>query len=124
MSTRVLLRSQPSKDCNQPNETSNSPNKGAPARLPVHTNRTSFETQDVLVPWHLKDGISKKTGHAKLSQPLDGLTYAPEPKPVFHRYYHVFCEGELEQLCKQLGCIKVQRSCYDQGNWCVVLEKQ
>ncbi|XP_070605830.1 tRNA (carboxymethyluridine(34)-5-O)-methyltransferase ALKBH8 isoform X2 [Erythrolamprus reginae] len=116
---------QSSKDCNQPNgTTSNSPSQVVPASLPVHTNRTSFETQDVLVPWHLKDGIKKKTRHAKLSQLLDASTSAPEANPVFHRYYHVFCEGELEQLCKQLDCIKVQGSYYDQGNWCVVLEKQ
>ncbi|XP_058041790.1 alkylated DNA repair protein alkB homolog 8 isoform X3 [Ahaetulla prasina] len=123
-STECQGLAQPSKGSNQPNGTSNSPNQGVPASLPVHTNRTSFETQDVLVPWHLKDGIKKKTRHGNLCQPLDASTYAPEPNPVFHRYYHVFCEGELELLCKQLDCIKVQGSYYDQGNWCVVLEKQ
>ncbi|XP_039178096.1 alkylated DNA repair protein alkB homolog 8 isoform X2 [Crotalus tigris] len=123
-STECHGLAQPNKDCNQPKGTSNSPNQVVPASLPIHINRTSFESQDVLVPWHLKDGIKKKTRHAKLCQPLDGSTNAPEPNPVFHRYYHVFYEGELEQLCKQLDCIKVQKSYYDQGNWCVVLEKQ
>ncbi|KAM6448124.1 tRNA (carboxymethyluridine(34)-5-O)-methyltransferase ALKBH8 isoform 3-T3 [Liasis olivaceus] len=115
---------QHSKDCNQPKGKSSSPNQVAPASLPVHTNRTSFDSQDVLVPWHLKDGTKDKTRQDKLCQPLDGCANAPEPNPVFHRYYHVFCEGELERLCKQLDCVKVQESYYDQGNWCVVLEKQ
>ncbi|XP_013921711.1 PREDICTED: alkylated DNA repair protein alkB homolog 8 [Thamnophis sirtalis] len=123
-STECQGLAQPSKDCNEPKGTSNSPSQVVPASLPVHTNRTSFETQDVLVPWHLKDGMKKKTRHTELCQPLDGAISAPEPNPVFHRYYHVFCEGELEQLCKQLDCIKVEGSYYDQGNWCVVLEKQ
>ena len=43
--------------------------------------------------------------------------------PVYHRYYHLFQQGELEQLCGQIPGIKVQSSYYDQGNWCVILEK-
>ncbi|XP_053167471.1 alkylated DNA repair protein alkB homolog 8 isoform X2 [Hemicordylus capensis] len=93
----------------------------AHSNLPVHTNRTSFDSQDLLVPWHLKDGTKQKAGHANshLASPADSHTLSP----VFHRYYHVFCEGELEQACKALDGIKVQKSYYDQGNWCVVLEK-
>uniref|UniRef100_I3JBX6 tRNA (carboxymethyluridine(34)-5-O)-methyltransferase n=1 Tax=Oreochromis niloticus TaxID=8128 RepID=I3JBX6_ORENI len=78
-------------------------------KLSVHTNRTAFNTQDLLVPWHLKEG--KKQGEE------DHLT------PVFHRYYHVFHQGELEQLCSQVDGVKVQSSYHDQGNWCVILEK-
>uniref|UniRef100_A0A672Z536 tRNA (carboxymethyluridine(34)-5-O)-methyltransferase n=1 Tax=Sphaeramia orbicularis TaxID=375764 RepID=A0A672Z536_9TELE len=84
---------------------------------PVHTNRTAFNTQDLLVPWHLKDG-KKGGGREDLES---------EPKsssvPVFHRYYHVFQQGELERLCGQLAGVKVQSSYHDQGNWCVILEK-
>uniref|UniRef100_A0A8D2J5K9 tRNA (carboxymethyluridine(34)-5-O)-methyltransferase n=1 Tax=Varanus komodoensis TaxID=61221 RepID=A0A8D2J5K9_VARKO len=94
------------------------------AKLPVHTNRTSFNSQDLLVPWHLKDGSKKKAGHAEPQQPLAGSPKSHESTPVFHRYYHVFCEGELELMCKRIEGIKVQESYYDQGNWCVVLEKQ
>ncbi|XP_042316311.1 alkylated DNA repair protein alkB homolog 8 isoform X2 [Sceloporus undulatus] len=95
-----------------------------PAQLPVHTNRTSFDSQDLLVPWHLKDSTKKKTGHTKLHQPLSSSDNSQTCSPVFHRYYHVFCEGELELLCKRLDYVKVQESYYDQGNWCVVLEKE
>uniref|UniRef100_A0A3Q1HRX3 tRNA (carboxymethyluridine(34)-5-O)-methyltransferase n=1 Tax=Anabas testudineus TaxID=64144 RepID=A0A3Q1HRX3_ANATE len=82
-------------------------------KLSVHTNRTAFNTQDLLVPWHLKEG---KTGELSKSE--------NSPAPVFHRYYHVFQEGELEQLCVQVAGIKVQSSYHDQGNWCVILEKE
>ncbi|CBZ26116.1 conserved hypothetical protein [Leishmania mexicana MHOM/GT/2001/U1103] len=50
---------------------------------------------------------------------------------VFHRYYHFFSEGELEQLCKDAvsddgtGTIQVaiRESYYDTENWCVMLER-
>ena len=70
--------------------------------LPVHVNRTEFQEQDVLVPWHMKDVRSTQ---------------------VFHRYYHVFRQGELEQLCSRLEGCAVSGSYYDQGNWCIVLSK-
>lgn len=74
-------------------------------RLSVHTNRTAFVSQDLLVPWHLK-------GDVKAS-----------PGPVFHRFYHVFQRGELEDLCASVSGVEVQQGYYDQGNWCVVLQK-
>lgn len=160
-------------------------------QLSVHTNRTAFNTQDLLVPWHLKEGKrrgeeesgeggkkdkrkekSKKTsGNSCLSSitrsdcnpdpspgfdssmssgsgvntsdaahspgskpspsgdtiqtPSSALKSESEsgPAPVFHRYYHVFQQGELEQLCSQVAGVKVQSSYHDQGNWCVILEK-
>ncbi|XP_038243390.2 alkylated DNA repair protein alkB homolog 8 isoform X5 [Dermochelys coriacea] len=94
------------------------------SKLPVHTNRTSFHSQDVLVPWHLKGGTNKKGECAKALQLPVGSKELQKFSPVFHRYYHVFCEGELEAACKTLDCIRIQKSYYDQGNWCVVLEKQ
>nr|XP_056714571.1 alkylated DNA repair protein alkB homolog 8 [Euleptes europaea] len=102
---------------------SNGTNQTIHPRLPVHTNRTSFDSQDLLVPWHLKDGTKKKAEPTESHQPLLNSADSCEPSSVFHRYYHVFCEGELEQVCKSLECIKVEESYYDQGNWCVVLEK-
>lgn len=93
------------------------------SRLPVHTNRTSFHSQDLLVPWHLKGGTKKKGGSVDTASFPAGSKESQELSPVFHRYYHVFCEGELEAACRSLDCVRVQKSYYDQGNWCVVLEK-
>lgn len=73
--------------------------------LPIHTNRTQFKHQDVLVPWKLK----------KEQENLN--------KDMFLRFYHVFEEGELENLCKQIENVKIVKSYYDQGNWCIIIEK-
>ena len=82
-------------------------------KLHVHVNRTQFKEQDMLVPWQLKS--CKGTDSQTDTSCKDGST--------FHRYYHMFHEGELEALC---GCVEgcvVAKSYHDQGNWCVVLEK-
>lgn len=165
--------------------------KETDGKLSVHTNRTAFNTQDLLVPWHLKEGKrqgkeelgesvkkdkSKKTSGNSSSaynlssidkpdcnpdptsgldsdmasgphQDTGGSTHSPASKPrlsadttptstsalqsesegsslpIFHRYYHVFQQGELEQLCGQVTGVRVQSSYHDQGNWCVILEK-
>nr|XP_028582029.1 alkylated DNA repair protein alkB homolog 8 isoform X2 [Podarcis muralis] len=99
-------------------------NQAVHAKLPVHTNRTSFGSQDLLVPWHLKDGMKKKPRHVQSHRPVGCSADSQELSPIFHRYYHVFSKGELEALCKRLDCVEVQESYYDQGNWCVVLEKR
>ncbi|XP_065207939.1 alkylated DNA repair protein alkB homolog 8 [Planococcus citri] len=73
--------------------------------LPVHVNRTQFKHEDMLVPWKLK----QKQDESEV--------------PTFLRFYHVFSEGELESLCKRIPGNRVMKSYYDQGNWCVILEK-
>ena len=73
--------------------------------LPVHVNRTQFKHQDVLVPWKLKQ--SEDQGGDK----------------EFKRYYHVFEEGELENLILKVDGLSVIESFYDQGNWCCIARK-
>lgn len=75
--------------------------------LPVHVNRTQFKYEDMLVPWKLKP---------------KGKEYV-EDVPTFLRFYHVFCKGELETLCEKIPGNKIIETYYDQGNWCVILEK-
>ncbi|XP_037534400.1 alkylated DNA repair protein alkB homolog 8 [Nematolebias whitei] len=122
------------------------------SKLGVHTNRTAFNSQDLLVPWHLKGGktrVEQEPSFGLSSRPdthpgLDssvlsgsrphssdseqsadaGQTSGGSSAPVFHRYYHVFEQGELEQLCAQVAGVQVKTSYHDQGNWCVVLEKE
>ncbi|XP_037697248.1 alkylated DNA repair protein alkB homolog 8 isoform X2 [Choloepus didactylus] len=88
------------------------------SKLPIHTNRTSFHSQDLLVPWHLKGNPAKD----KPVQPF-GPDGSHDPGPVFHRYYHVFCKGELEAACQTLSNVSILQNYYDQGNWCVILQK-
>merc|ERR1712004_155382 len=75
------------------------------SEMKVHKNRTSFQAQDLFVPWHLKkDSKSSK----------DELVEKSEPAPVYHRFYHVFQEGELEELCLSLNNVQIVLSYYDQ----------
>lgn len=71
--------------------------------LPVYDKTADFSQNDVLVPWvNVKD----------------------QEKPVHHRYYHVFDQGELEELVSELQpSAKVIDSYYDQGNWVVKISK-
>ncbi|ALC42006.1 CG17807 [Drosophila busckii] len=70
--------------------------------LPVHTNRTEFQQQDIYVPWKTKG----------------------EQRTTFLRYYHVFEEHELEQLLTEVDHVVLRISYYDQGNHCVIFEKR
>ncbi|XP_021346213.1 alkylated DNA repair protein alkB homolog 8-like [Mizuhopecten yessoensis] len=81
--------------------------------LEVHKNRTSFKQQDMFVPWQLK----------KKGMEEEGASVKDKADPVFHRYYHVFRQGELEALCGRLDNCRVQDGYYDQGNWAVILQK-
>ncbi|KAH9629067.1 hypothetical protein HF086_011330 [Spodoptera exigua] len=77
--------------------------------LPVHENRTQFKHQDLLVPWKLK-----KVSENKVSNNAENTLL---------RYYHVFEEGELDELCKEANLI-IEDSFYEEGNWCVVCKKK
>lgn len=134
------------------------PDKELQGKLTVHTNRTAFNTQDLLVPWHLKEGKNgvkenvKETQHHqkeksftstnehinvsrssdlqdRSKESVDASVKSDQNKSesrsaqIFHRYYHVFQQGELEHLCGRVPGVKVQSSYHDQGNWCVILEK-
>ena len=91
-----------------------------PSQLSVHINRTQFESQDLLVPWHLKEKSARGGASAEAEK-----TAGPgdQTHSVYHRYYHVFEAGELEALCAKVDKVKLVDSYYDQGNWCVVIEK-
>ncbi|XP_018572744.1 alkylated DNA repair protein alkB homolog 8 [Anoplophora glabripennis] len=71
--------------------------------LPVHTNRTQFKHSDLLVPWKLKNQYHSDD--------------------TFLRYYHVFEEKELDDLCKKVNNLEILKNYYDQGNWCAIIRK-
>lgn len=76
--------------------------------LPIHTNRTQFKHQDILVPWKLKNEFNEDSR---------------DEKKTFLRFYHVFEENELENLCREIKNIEIVKSYYDQGNWCIIFKK-
>ncbi|XP_058832798.1 alkylated DNA repair protein alkB homolog 8 [Topomyia yanbarensis] len=84
-----------------PQETIPAVNYLLDSMLPIHTNRTQFQHQDLLVPWKLRNEEQEK-------------------KATFLRYYHVFEKHELDDLCRAVEGISIEESYYDQGNWCVV----
>ena len=89
---------------------------GLTTSLVVHVNRTNFQSQDLLVPWHLRQqGKKKQAGKDDPKVKTDDA--------VYHRYYHVFVEHELEGLCRSLPNVRVVESYYDKGNWCVIIQK-
>ena len=77
--------------------------------LLIHENRTEFVAQDMFVPWKIKPKEFQKNESSKA--------------PVFHRFYHLFKAGELEKILDELQNCSVVESYYDQGNWCIIVEK-
>ncbi|KAL4646957.1 hypothetical protein GN956_G7704 [Arapaima gigas] len=90
--------------------------------LSIHMNRMAFSSQDLLVPWHLKGSVQKNSQGPGLPG-TGGRQPVSRGDPVYHRYYHVFHEGELEELCRRVRNVTMESSYYDQGNWCVILQK-
>ena len=88
---------------------------------PACTLCLGFQHHDLLVPWKLKPAA--KTEPDQKREEESYLEKGSHEVPTFYRYYHVFDEGELEQLCSSVKGAKVVQSYYDQGNWCVTLER-
>lgn len=147
---------------NQGNVALNNVSSSLEDEMPVHTNRTAFRSQDLLVPWHAKSDKQNHKMHrnkpsagsvetnysnsqehcfqsstlsscqkvdvdsASPDSEMTGTTVKTpsEQMETFHRYYHVFQNGELEHLCSLVPSLKVLKSYYDQGNWCIVVERQ
>ncbi|KAJ2850886.1 tRNA methyltransferase, has a role in tRNA modification [Coemansia brasiliensis] len=64
-------------------------------------------TQDFLVPWVVPGSRNSDEQNDK----------------VFHRYYHLFRKGELDELVQQAGDCSIVQSGYDKDNWYVVAQK-
>ncbi|XP_068702570.1 alkylated DNA repair protein alkB homolog 8-like [Montipora foliosa] len=89
------------------------------SRLCVNANRDLFEQQDLFVPWKYSGQGKQQKNQGKLNEDNNDVAKGQ----VFHRYYHVFQDGELRDLCNQLDDVLIEKHYYDKGNWCVVLKK-
>ena len=115
------------------------------------SSRRRFEQQDVLVPWTLprlwQDRQSVSAPAADFEQESEqkeerrllrpsAASQAEEQRQseqeaqrereselVVHRYCHVYVEGELESLLRDVGGNRVLERYYDRGNWVVVAQK-
>ncbi|XP_073978123.1 tRNA (carboxymethyluridine(34)-5-O)-methyltransferase alkbh8 [Rhodnius prolixus] len=71
--------------------------------LPVIANNgKNFKRKDILVPWRTNEDCNNVK--------------------TFLRYYHIFEEKELIDLCLSVGG-KVLNTYYDTGNWCIIFSK-
>lgn len=42
---------------------------------------------------------------------------------TYQRYYHVFKQGELRELCSKVPTLSIQQEFYDHENWCILATK-
>jgi len=63
--------------------------------------------QDVLVPWVLKPDHNAR----------------PNSATTYHRYYHLYHEGELEEDAKTAGA-RIVQSGFDRDNWWIIMARQ
>lgn len=68
--------------------------------------RRKFIEQDNMVSWVLQKKYTK----------------AKSNDETYHRFYHVFQSGELEELC-DFPNVEIENSFYEKGNWGVILKK-
>ena len=119
------LRSSKTSDC----QLEISSTAGEVPDLPVHVNGTAFKAQDMLVPWHLKrtpDTVDQGRQEHNVSTADGSVTATTDETKnpqILHRYYHTFVDGELRRLCELIAGIDVVDSYYDQGNWCVIIQR-
>lgn len=76
-----------------------------------------------------KDALAKSEDHlSSQSNGNEGSQYVPtdgsSTETTYHRYYHVFRQGELVTLIENcVDQLHTLESYYDNANWCVVAEK-
>ena len=70
-----------------------------------------------LIDRSVEDSSSVSTSQDSLPSDTGGTM-------TLHRYYHVFREGELDQLIERyVENLHIISSYYDHANWCIVAEK-
>ena len=93
-------------------------------------------SQDVFVPWNLAKVYHKKNVDSGLEE--KGLTEDEEKvkkrgdvyvdpgkqSVVYKRYYHLFCEGELDGIVGEIEGGEVVETFWDRDNWCCVARKK
>jgi len=84
------------------------------------TGARKFEQQDCFVPWHLPEHyLGSEETDAAAQLPCKGVRHEGKRTVELQRYCHVFRQGELEELLLVEPGVSIERSYYDQSNWCV-----
>ena len=91
-----------------------------------------FQQQDVFVKWNLQDSYKKgqkaeeeKSNPEQTSFIETAIPDEQKKTTVYHRYYHMFLQGELEKLITNNfeGKLEIKDGFFDHANWVVVCEK-
>jgi tRNA (uracil-5-)-methyltransferase TRM9 len=69
------------------------------------------DDQDVMVPWVMRAKKVKKGEEAEQQE-----------DKTFHRYYHLYKQGELEDNVREAGGVVVE-SGYEKDNWWAIAER-
>ena len=83
----------------------------------THKFGKEFKNKDVFVEWNYKKTTKKKSESTASMEPV-------KDNKVYLRFYHVFESKELENLFEHVPDARIVESFYEQGNWCVILQKQ
>ncbi|CCW66909.1 unnamed protein product [Phytomonas sp. Hart1] len=91
----------------------NDKNRSGGKRRRSAAQRVDSCTGDALVPWEMNTRF--RSGN-------------DDEQQIFHRFYHFFSEGELQELCREAAkeagvTVHVREAYYDKENWCILLEK-
>lgn len=94
--------------------------------------------QDVMVPWVLKGRVAKKEkkgrgrgkkgGEREVGREGEEVQEQPQQQQpqeadrTFHRYYHLYRQGELEEDVKAAGGVVVEAG-YEKDNWWAIAER-
>lgn len=85
-----------------------------------------FESQDVFVPWVYQQHFDRRSSCGGSSHPSVSTSLSSLPAAQIlnlTRYYHVFTQHELLQLCQAVNASRVCTCRYEANNWFVVLQK-
>lgn len=87
-----------------------------------------FQQQDVFVKWNLQNTYQKEEakGESETTSFIEtGIKDEEKQTRVYHRYYHMFLKGELEQLITKhfSGKFEIEDGFFDHANWVVILRK-
>lgn len=81
--------------------------------------KQKYTDQDVFVPWQLQKRFHGYTQTAT----ENNVDKQPSGEMVYKRYYHMFKQGELEQLVLQLDNVAVETTLFEHENWVIVVTK-
>lgn len=80
-----------------------------------------FTEQDNFIPWHLQNNYEDNKQIETLGPEI--IKEEKKNSTVYHRYYHMFKQGELDDLIKTFDNVEILESYYDHANWCCIVKK-